>query len=288
MQGHLLAGGRRDYVLLDVIPLALGIETLGGTFSKLIIGNATIPTQASELFTTYVDNQTGVDINIFQGEREFVKDCRNLGRFRLKGVPPMPAGLPKVAVTFQVDANGILTVSAVEERSGQEAKIEVIPSHGLTNDEIERIMDEAVEHAIDDLNQRQMVEFRNTALAVFQGIEKAWPQAEQTLPEAHRAEIRAQIDAVRRVSEGSDPVALKAEMDKLGDLTRPLVPPTVSPTTRSSASWMRRSSTQLTISTSGRWSNSAILPWQCFRGSRRPGPRPSKPCPKPTAPPGKY
>ena len=222
IQGHLLAGGRRDFLLLDVIPLALGIETLGGTFSRLIMANSTIPAQASELFTTYVDNQTGVDINIYQGEREFVKDCRNLGRFRLKGIPAMPAGLARVQVNFLVDTNGILTVSATEERSGQAAKIEVIPSHGLTTEEIDRIMEEAVEHALDDLNQRQMVEFRNMAEAVFRGIEKAWPEAERMLDESARAAIHAQMDRVRAKAGGSDPVALKREMDTLGQMTQPL------------------------------------------------------------------
>ncbi len=222
VQGHLLAGGRRDFVLLDVVPLSLGIETLGGTFSKLITANTTIPAQASELFTTYVDNQTGIDLNVYQGEREFVADCRNLGHFKLKGIPPMPAGLPKAKVSFLVDANGILTVSAVEERSGQEASIEVIPSHGLTNEEIERIMDESVEHAVEDLNQRQIVEFRNTAEAVFRGIDTAWDTAEEILSPDHRDQIKAQVRVVKEVSQGRDPVALKSEMDKLGELTRPL------------------------------------------------------------------
>ncbi len=222
IQGHLLAGGRRDYVLLDVVPLALGIETLGGTFSKLIMGNTTIPAQAEELFTTYVENQTAVEINVYQGEREFVKDCRNLGRFRLKGIPAMPAGLPKVKVNFHVDTNGILTVSAREERSGQDAQIEVIPSHGLTNDEIDTIMDAAVEHAVEDLNQRQMVEFRNTAEAVFRGIDGAWPQAEELLSVEHREQIRQQMDVVKQTAAQEDPVALKRDMDQLGDLTRPL------------------------------------------------------------------
>jgi len=222
IQGHLLAGGRRDYVLLDVIPLALGIETLGGTFSKLITSNTTIPAEATELFTTYVENQTGVDINIYQGEREFVKDCRNLGRFRLKGLPPMPAGLPRVKVRFHVDTNGILSVSAMEERSEKEASIEVIPSHGLTNEEIDRIMDEAVENAIDDLNQRQLVEFRNTAAAVFQGIDKVWEQSENLLSPVQRKEIETQVEVVRQFLQREDPIALKREMDRLGELTQPL------------------------------------------------------------------
>ena len=222
IQGHLLAGGRRDYVLLDVIPLSLGIETLGGTFSKLITANTTLPAEVREIFTTYVDNQTGVDINVFQGEREFVADCRSLGRFRLKGIPPMPAGLPKFHVTFLVDSNGILTVSALEERSGQKAKIEIIPSHGLTEGEIDRIMEEAYDHAQDDLTRRQLVEFRNTADAVFRGIEKAWPEAETLLSPEELEQLREQMEVVRRHTEGEDPVALKKEMDRLGDLCRPL------------------------------------------------------------------
>ena len=222
IQGHLLAGGRRDYVLLDVIPLALGIETLGGTFSKLIPANTTIPAQATELFSTYVDNQTGVDINIFQGEREFVKDCRSLGRFKLKGVPPMPAGLPRVKVSFLVDTNGILTVSAVEERSSKAAQIEVIPSHGLTNEEIDRILNDAVEHAMDDLSLRQLVEFRNTAHAVFRGLEKAWGAAERLLTPGEREAVQRQVAAVKQRAEGQDPIALKREMDLLGQMTQPL------------------------------------------------------------------
>jgi molecular chaperone DnaK (HSP70) len=169
-----------------------------------------------------VDNQTGVDINIFQGEREFVKDCRSLGRFRLKGIPPMPAGLPRVKVDFHVDTNGILDVSAVEERSGQQASIEVIPSHGLTAEEIDQIMDDAVAHALDDLNERQLVEFRNTAEAVFRGIDKVWDETGDLLSEPQRAEIRAQMERVRATGAGSDPVALKREMDRLGELTQPL------------------------------------------------------------------
>jgi len=222
VQGHLLAGGRRDYVLLDVVPLALGLETLGGAFSKLITANTTIPAQATEHFTTSVDGQTAVELNIYQGEREFVKDCRNLGRFKLQGLPPMPAGLPKMAVTFLVDANGILTVSAREERSGQEAHIEVIPSHGLTPHEVERMVEEAVDNAREDMTLRQLVEFRLTAQAVFQGIDKAWPQAEKLLSAAEQAQVRAQMEVVRQAALGSDPILLKAEMDKLGQLTRPL------------------------------------------------------------------
>ncbi len=222
IQGHLLAGGRRDFLLLDVIPLALGIETLGGTFSKLVNANTTIPAEATETFTTNVDNQTAIDINIFQGERELVQDCRNLGRFKLRGIPPMKAGFPLVDVTFRVDANGLLTVSAQEKRSGTEAEIEVIPFHGLTQPEIDQIMEDSFEHAREDFNARQLIEFRLTAERMFRGIEQCWSVAEETLsPEAQQA-IRDQMQVVRDAMAGPDAMALKDQMNALGDLTRPL------------------------------------------------------------------
>ena len=222
IQGHLLAGGRRDFLLLDVIPLALGIETLGGTFSKIITGNTTIPIEEKETFTTNVDDQTSIDVNIFQGERELIKDCRALGQFKLRGIPPMKAGLPLVEVMFRVDANGILTVSAIEKRSGKKAEIEVIPFHGLTQFEIERIMEDSFEHAIDDFNERQLIEFRQTAERVFRGIEQNWNVAESALSEMERDEIRKQMEVVRQSIKGQDSQVLKAQLDTLGDLTRPL------------------------------------------------------------------
>ena len=222
IQGHLLTGGRRDFLLLDVIPLALGIETLGGTFSKLIIGNTSLPAEEKEIFTTHVDHQTGIDINIYQGERELVKDCRCLGQFKLQGIPPMKGGLPLVEVTFRVDSNGLLTVSAFEKRSGTEARIEVIPSHGLTRQEIDAIMEESLEHAQDDFNQRQLIEFRQSAERVFRGIEQNWPVAEEVLSSREKEAIRKQMGAVQKALKKDDSQALKSELDSLGDLTRPL------------------------------------------------------------------
>ena len=222
IQGHLLAGGRRDFLLLDVIPLALGIETLGGTFSKIITGNTTLPIEESETFTTNVDDQTSIDVNIFQGERELIKDCRALGQFKLKGIPPMKAGYPLVEVIFRVDASGILTVSAIEKRSGKKAEIEVIPFHGLTQFEIERIMEDSFEHAVDDFNERQLIEFRQTAERIFLGIEQTWDVAENTLSKLECTEILKQVDAVRQSMKGQDSQELKLQLDMLGDLTRPL------------------------------------------------------------------
>ena len=222
IQGHLLAGGRRDFLLLDVISLALGIETLGGTFSKIITGNTTVPAEESETFTTNVDNQTSIDVNIYQGERELIKHCRALGQFKLRGIPPMKSGYPLVQVQFRVDANGILTVSAAEKRSGKKAEIEVIPFHGLTQFEIESIIEDSYEHAVDDFNQRQLIEFRQTAERIFRGIEQTWEVAENTLSKNERTEIREQMESVRQSMQGQDAQALKAQLDVLGDLTRPL------------------------------------------------------------------
>ncbi len=222
IQGHLLAGGRRDFLLLDVIPLALGIETLGGTFSKIITGNTTIPAEESETFTTNVDNQTSIEVNIFQGERELIKHCRALGQFKLSGIPAMKSGYPLVQVQFRVDANGILTVSADEKRSGKKAEIEVIPFHGLTQFEIESIIEDSYEHAVDDFNKRQLIEFCQTAERIFLGIEQTWKVAENTLSKNERAEIRKQMESVRQSMKGQDAQLLKAQLDILGDLTRPL------------------------------------------------------------------
>jgi molecular chaperone DnaK (HSP70) len=222
IQGHLLAGGRRDFLLLDVVPLALGIETLGGTFSKVITANTSLPAEESEVFTTHVDQQTSIEINIFQGERELVQDCRSLGRFKLRGIPPMKAGFPLVEVTFRVDSNGLLTVSAYEKRSGTEAQIEVIPSHGLTQMEIDAIMEASFEHAVDDFNQRQLIEFKQTAERVFRGIQMNWKIAEEILDEDQRFSIQKQMEIVKQKMTSEDSQILKAELDALGNLTRPL------------------------------------------------------------------
>lgn len=158
VQASILSGANRSALLLDVIPLSLGIETVGGAVAKLIVRNTSVPAVASEMFSTSVDNQTGVDLNVYQGEREMVGDCRLLGRFRLAGIPPMPAGMPQVRVEFAVDASGVLSVSGVELRSGKRVAAQVAPNHGLTREEVERIERDSLLHARQDMGQHRIVD----------------------------------------------------------------------------------------------------------------------------------
>jgi Fe-S protein assembly chaperone HscA len=173
IQADILVSGRREMLLLDVTPLSLGIETMGGVTSKIILRNSTIPASGREMFTTGVDNQTAVDVHVLQGEREMAADCRSLARFKLRGIPPMPAGLPRIEVRFQIDANGILSVSATELRTGIEQAIEVKPSYGLTDEEVERMLMESFEHAEADFEARLLIEVRNEAETVIHATEKS-------------------------------------------------------------------------------------------------------------------
>src|ERR1700685_3896922 len=159
-------------VLLDVTPLSLGIEALGGVVAKIIHRNSTIPASATEHFTTGVEGQTNVAIHVVQGERELATDCRSLARFDLKGIPPMPAGLPRIEVKFLLDANGILHVSAREARSGKAAEIEVQPSYGLTDEQVEGMILESFDSAEEDFRQRQVIEARNEAATILAALDK--------------------------------------------------------------------------------------------------------------------
>lgn len=161
LQASILAGQRADMLLLDVTPLSLGLETMGGAVGKLILKNTTIPCRATEMFTTFVDGQTAIKLNVLQGERELAKDCRSLGEFELRGIPPMPAGLPKVEVEFMIDANGILNVSATEQRSGQRASIQIVPNRGLTRDEVARITQESQTFARADIAAHRRIDLLN-------------------------------------------------------------------------------------------------------------------------------
>jgi molecular chaperone DnaK (HSP70) len=202
--------------------LSLGIETLGGAVSKLIHRNSTIPARATERFTTFVDGQTGVDINIYQGERELTKDCRSLGKFRLSGIPPMPAQLAQIDVTFLVDANGLLTVSAREQRSGQEAKVTVQPSHGLTNDEVERLVLESVENARADFAARRLIELKNKADADLRHTEKALAAEGQGLTAEQRQRIEAALAWGRQALNADNGDRLQEALDELNAATLPL------------------------------------------------------------------
>jgi molecular chaperone DnaK (HSP70) len=176
VQAQILAGGSKateDMLLLDVTPLSLGIEALGGAVARIIQRNSTIPASATEHFTTGVDGQTNVAIHVVQGERELAVDCRSLARFDLKGIPPMSAGLPRIEVRFLIDANGILHVSALESRSGKQAEVEVKPTYGLTDEQVESMILESFDYAEQDIQQRQLIEAGNEADAILAAVAKA-------------------------------------------------------------------------------------------------------------------
>jgi Fe-S protein assembly chaperone HscA len=203
VQAHILAGGITNMLLLDVTPLSLGIESLGGIVNVLIPRNTTIPTSAREMFTTSVDGQTLVDLHVVQGERELVKDCRSLGRFELR-IDPMPAGMPKIEVTFLIDANGILQVQAREQRSGKAASIEVKPTYGLSETDVERMIEDSFTYAEADVETRMLIEARNEADTVLVHAGRALKQGADLVPADERAAIEAAVAALRAAREGDD------------------------------------------------------------------------------------
>ncbi len=214
VQADILSGGTTDMLLLDVTPLSLGIETMGGVMSSLIRRNTTIPASAKEMFTTYVDGQTGVDIHILQGERELVKDNRSLARFRLK-VPPLPAGVPRIEVTFLIDANGILNVTAKDMRTGQSQSIEVKPSYGLSDQEVERMIEDSFKFAAEDVNARKLIEARLDAEALIKTTEKSLAEAGHLIPTVEVDAIRTALALLSAARNGSDPRAVRARMAEL-------------------------------------------------------------------------
>ena len=204
VQARILAGGITDMLLLDVTPLSLGIETLGGIVSILIPRNTTIPTSAREMFTTSVDGQTVVDMHVVQGERELAKDCRSLARFELRGIDPMAAGMPKIEVTFLIDANGILQVAAREQRTGKATSIEVKPTYGLAEADVERMVEESFQYAEADVSARLLIEARNEADTVLTHVRRALSQGGHLVGEDERRGIASALEALERARAGQD------------------------------------------------------------------------------------
>jgi molecular chaperone DnaK (HSP70) len=222
VQAQILAGGIKDMLLLDVTPLSLGIETLGGIVSVLIARNTTIPTSAREMFTTSVDGQTVVDMHVVQGERELAKDCRSLARFELRGIDAMPAGMPRIEVTFLIDANGILQVQAREQRTGKAASIEVKPSYGLTETEVAQMVEDSFTYAEADVETRLLIETRNEADTVLTHVERALGQAGPLVGADEREAIDAAVAALRRARAGEDRDAIRERTTELNQATEHL------------------------------------------------------------------
>jgi len=222
VQANILDQGVKTMLLLDVTPLSLGIETYGGAVAKIIPRNSTIPASAQELYTTGVDSQTGIDIHVLQGERELAKDCRSLARFTLR-VPPAPAGLPRIEVKFLIDANGILQVGAKDLRTGEQHFIEVQPSYGINDSEIERMLEESIEYAEQDFAERQVIEARTESAAILSATAKALanPQA-AGLPSEESAKIDASVVALQESVAGSDYKLIRKRIDELNHATEHL------------------------------------------------------------------
>ena len=226
VQAAIASGGRRDLLLLDVIPLSLGIETVGGTLAKLVMRNSPIPARALEKFSTSKDGQSSVRIHVLQGERELAAHCRSLGTFDLKGIPPMPAGIPQIEVSFLIDQNGVLSVTAVEKRSGCIASIQVVPSYGLTRDEIERIERESLEHARADMTLHRVIDLRVHSELDLKWIGEALGRVRSALDpgyvaelEAAMAEVRTRCDAAARDPKSVEPNAFHAAKQALDRLS---------------------------------------------------------------------
>ena len=215
IQAGVLQGDVKDVLLLDVTPLSLGIETLGGVFTRLIDRNTTIPTRKSQVFSTAEDNQNAVTIRVFQGEREMASDNKLLGQFDLVGIPPSPRGMPQIDVTFDIDANGIVNVSAKDKATGKEQKIRIQASGGLSDEDIEKMVQEAETHAEDDKIRRESIEAKNNASALIHSTEKNLEEHGDKIPETDRTEIESAVQALKDVLESEDTDEIKSKSEAL-------------------------------------------------------------------------
>lgn len=219
IQGAVLAGEVKDIVLLDVTPLSLGVETLGGVMTRIIERNTTIPTRKSQIFTTADDNQTGVPIHVLQGEREMAQDNRTLGRFELTGIPPAPRGIPQIEVTFDIDADGILHVTAKDRATGKEQSIKITASSGLSKDEVDRMVSDAQAHAAEDRRRREVVDSRNRADTLIYQTERTLKDSGDRVPAAEKKPIEDAIAELRSVMKSDDKAAIDAAVEKLQKLS---------------------------------------------------------------------
>jgi molecular chaperone DnaK len=215
IQGGILGGDVKDVLLLDVTPLSLGIETMGGVFTRLINRNTTIPTRKSQVFSTAADGQTAVSIHVLQGEREMASQNRTLGKFDLVGIPPAPRGVPQIEVTFDIDANGIVHVSAKDLGTGKEQRIRIESSSGLSESEIDRMVKEAEANAEADKKERERVEARNEADSMVYTTEKTLKDMGDKVGDADKQQIEAAVAALKQALEGDDVEAIKAKTEEL-------------------------------------------------------------------------
>jgi molecular chaperone DnaK len=222
IQGGVLGGDVKDVVLLDVTPLSLGIETLGGAMTVLIPRNTTIPTRKSEVFSTASDNQTAVDVHVLQGERLLAKDNRTLGRFRLEGIPSAPRGMPQIDVAFDIDANGILNVSAQDKASGKQQQIAITASSGLSKQEVDRMVKEAEANASDDARRRQEIELRNQTDTLVYSTERALAEHGAKLADAERSTVEQALNEAREAVKGDDIERIRRSQESLSRASKTL------------------------------------------------------------------
>ena len=222
IQGAVLTGDVKDVLLLDVTPLTLGIETLGGVFTKMIARNTTIPTKKTEIFSTAADNQPSVEIHVLQGEREMAAANRTLGRFHLDGIPPAPRGIPKIEVTFDIDANGILHVSAKDMGTGKQQAITITGHSGLDEKEIDNMVKDADAHAEEDKKRRELIDAKNQADQMVYNLEKLLRENKDKIPEDEAKRIQAEIENTKKAIEGENVEAIKQALESLSQASHKL------------------------------------------------------------------